>query len=494
MSTSTKEKNPVPHTCDECVKTFATYRGYANHMGRKHGVPGKSAGLMRLRKREAEKKLGLKETINSNARVEIIDGKVHINSPYAPRPHQLQVHQDTHRYKVIVAHRRFGKTTLAINHLIKQALEDIREHDAQPVRRFWYIAPTYKQAKTIAFEMIKQFLPEEFIVKKHEHDLLFKLRNGNEISLKGTENPDSLRGVGLRGVVFDEYQSIPKNVWDEIIEPTLHDDKNNPGWAFFLGTPLGRNHFYELYKKNHKDWKSFHFSAYDTDIFKKDYLEEKQRSQPEEIFRQEYLAEFLEGEGTVFRNIAACTAPKNTCYEHPRYDKSYQLGVDLARLQDWTVLTVTDNTNKVVYFERFQNVDWEYQKLKIIAVAERYLHARTVIDATGVGDVIANDLRKAHLNIVPYRITTSEKKVELIENLKLRFALQQVTIPEERELIRELEAYKYSLTPSGRVKYEAPQGFHDDTVISLALSIWNKVPHKTLAQNQSHYGAYDDEY
>lgn len=396
--------------------------------------------------------------------------KTEIKIPYAPRPLQRKVHDDKTRHKVIVAHRRFGKTTLALNELIRAAL-------MRPNARFWYVAPTYRQAKTIAYDLIQRYLPSELVVKRNENDLTFKLWNGSEIALKGAENKDSLRGVGLKGLVLDEYELMDRDVWEAILEPTLNDNPQDPGWAIFLGTPNGRNHFFELFMKDGKPgWKSYKFSALETNQLDPAFIDRAREDLPEDTFRQEYLAEFLEGEGTVFRGLKACIRPPEHCYDQPRFGSSYQMGVDLARLRDYTVLTVVNQDRRVVYWERLQRMDWEFQKLKIMAMSEQYGHCRVVIDATGVGDPVATDLERYGCNILAYKMQSSEPKRALIENLKLRIEQGQIIIPNERELVRELEAYRFEITDRGRVIFEAPSGFHDDAVISLALAVWDMQP------------------
>jgi uncharacterized C2H2 Zn-finger protein len=489
-STATKVLN-VP--CPDCGKIFRDNRGVFGHRKFVHGFrKGTSKGVSEERVNVRETQVAPLEkdapkTKVEKSYIEQTPEGTRIHIAYHPREFQKMVHKDVHRFKVIVAHRRFGKTTLAINEIIKHAIEI--------PGRYWYVAPTYRQAKTIAYDMLQSFLPVELIEKRNENELTFKLFNGSEIALKGAENRDSLRGVGLKGLILDEYGMMERSVWEAVLEPTLNDSQENKGWCIFIGTPNGRNHFYELFKKPPSDeYACFHFKADVTNILSKEFIEQARNKLPEETFRQEYLAEFLEGEGSVFRGIEAIAAPTDLCYEDPQWGKQYQLGVDLARLRDFTVITVVDQNLKVVRWERFQKLDWEYQKLKIIAIAEQYGHARVVIDATGVGDPIAQSLIAEGMNVLPFKMTHSSAKKELIDNLKLRIEQKQITIPKEKELLDELEAYQYQLTPSGVVKYEAPSGFHDDCVMSLALSVYDMVVRPERARQESHFGSYDDNF
>lgn len=501
QSTSTKSLTAAKNVpCVPCNRIFKNNAGLSNHNRKVHNAPLKGTYVAQDDKYRERKEVLLskgdgalpQEISNASKHIlKIIDTpegrKTNVTIAYSPRALQLQVHKAIARYKVIVAHRRFGKTTLAINELVKAALE-------KP-GRYWYVAPTYRQAKTIAYALLQRYLPMEFIVKKNEQELTFQLSTGSEIALKGAENRDSLRGVGLNGLVLDEYGMMEREVWEAILEPTLQDDPVNPGWAIFIGTPNGRNHFYELFAKaDGEKWKAFHFSGEETGILSKDYLADRRDKLPQDTYRQEYLAEFLEGEGSVFRGLKNVIRPKHQCYFQPQFGASYQMGVDLAKMHDWTVLTVVDGQSRVVYWERFSKIDWEYQKLKIMAVAERYNHARVVIDATGVGDPIAQDLISAGLAIMPFKISSAKVKKELIDNLKLRIEQQQVTIPEEKQLVAELEAYQFILTPSGTIKYAAPGGFHDDCVISLALAIWQLSPASYQRAVHNNFGIYDDRF
>jgi len=174
---------------------------------------------------------------------------------YLPHIYQSEIHKDTSRFRVVVFPRQTGKTTLAVNELIKKAFlsEGL----------YFYLAPTYRQAEMIAWRKFKELLPKELVEKINESKLEIKLRNGSIIALKGADNEDSLRGVTLSGIVIDEYAQINKSVWDEIILPELAVKK---AWALFIGTPKGKNHFYEVFKRGdsdlHPDYKSFHIDIY----------------------------------------------------------------------------------------------------------------------------------------------------------------------------------------------------------------------------------------
>ena len=232
-------------------------------------------------------------------------------------PKQLEVFNCKTRFKVIAAGRRFGKSRLAAWTLIIEALQS-KEKDV------FYIAPTYQQARDIMWGMLKE-LAHEVITAAHENTSVLTLANGRKIYLKGADRPDTLRGVGLAYVVIDEYADIKPNVWEQIIRPALADVQ---GGAMFIGTPKGRNHFYELYKlgesKKDPEWESFHYTSYDNPLIPAKEIEAAKASMSSFAFRQEFMASFEAASRDIFK-------PEWIVYEdeEPK-DGRFFIAVDLA--------------------------------------------------------------------------------------------------------------------------------------------------------------------
>jgi len=198
------------------------------------------------------------------------------------------------RFRVVIAGRRFGKTHLAIRELCFHAKE--------PNKEVWYIAPTYKMAKQIVWKKLKNKLQDLNWVKKHnETELTLQLRNGSTISLKGADNYDSLRGVGLDFIVLDEFADIDPEAWYETLRPTLSDKQ---GRALFIGTPKGiGNWSYEVYQNTLEDpdnWHSFQFTTIDGGQVPLEEIEQARRDLDERTFRQEYLATFETFSGRIY--------------------------------------------------------------------------------------------------------------------------------------------------------------------------------------------------
>lgn len=209
-------------------------------------------------------------------------------------PKQLEVFNDKTRFKVVAAGRRFGKSRLAAWTLLIEALKS-KEKDV------FYIAPTFQQAKDIMWGMLKE-LGHEIISAAHENTAVLTLVNGRKIYLKGSDRPDTLRGVGLSYVVLDEYADMKANVWEQIVRPALADVQ---GGAMFIGTPKGRNHFYEIFKlgESGKDpeWVSFHYTSYDNPLIPQTEIEAAKRSMSSFAFRQEFMSSFEAASRDLFK-------------------------------------------------------------------------------------------------------------------------------------------------------------------------------------------------
>lgn len=220
---------------------------------------------------------------------------MNITIPYSPRPEQQQIHERLNRFNVLVCHRRFGKTVLSINELLKECLSS--DPKIRPNARYAYIAPIYKQAKRIAWDYLKDFtqnIAERKYKKTNETELSISFKHNNSrISLYGADNADALRGIYLDGVVMDEIAYMRPSVWTKIVRPCLSD---RLGWAIFIGTPNGRNMFYDLYEDAKSDefpeWTAMMYKVDQTSIIDPNELEELRKSMMPDEFAQEYMCSF----------------------------------------------------------------------------------------------------------------------------------------------------------------------------------------------------------
>jgi len=211
-------------------------------------------------------------------------------------PAQLEIFNSKARFKVVSAGRRFGKSRLAAWILIIKALQS----ESKDV---FYIGPTFQQSKDIMWNMLKELLEgTDLIETTHENTATMTLVNGRRISLKGSDRPDTLRGIGLSYVVLDEYASMKVEVWEQIIRPTLADVK---GGALFIGTPAGKNHFYEIWQEakdeKKEDWEAFQYNSTDNPLLDPEEIKTARETMSTQAFRQEFEASFVSFTGGIFK-------------------------------------------------------------------------------------------------------------------------------------------------------------------------------------------------
>jgi phage FluMu gp28-like protein len=215
-------------------------------------------------------------------------------------------------------------------------------------------------------------------------------------------------------------------------------------------------------------YKSFEFPSHTSKFVTPEFIEECKKTMPELTYMQEIEAHFIEGEGEVFKNIKSCIEGE---LQEPKQQYSYTMGLDLARLHDFTVITIMNNsTNHVDYFERFNTIDWTLQCKRVKAVYDRYFQPQVVMDSTGLGDPVYEMLQKEGISSIhPYKYNAQTKKA-LIDKLSIDLQYRKITFPNIPELISELESFSYEVSPSGNITYDAPEGLFDDCVNSLALA------------------------
>lgn len=362
-----------------------------------------------------------------------------------PSPHinQQKILENDKRFRVIMCGRRFGKSELS------QILSVTYASRGLSVA---YITPTYGLAK-VFFSKLTEALP----FPNNKSDLKIAFPTGGEIEFFTGERLDNLRGRKFHLVIVDEASFIPdlENGWNNSIRPTLTDYK---GKAVFLSTPRGKNFFYSLFmKEGENDWGSFKFTSYDNPFIDPQEIDDARMQLPEVVFEQEYMANPSENSANPFGNafIRSCVKPISN-------QPVVAFGIDVAKSFDHTVIIGLDNSGNVAYYDRFQ-MDWHNTKENI----KRLPRCPILIDSTGVGDPILEDLKRDGLQIEGLKFT-SQSKQQLMEGLST--AIQQSKIGFPDGVIKdELEVFEYEFTKSG-VRYSAPTGFHDDAVCALALA------------------------
>lgn len=244
-------------------------------------------------------------------------------------PGQEEVFYDDHRYKVVAAGRRFGKSFLAaVTLFVEAAKNETVRSDGETIdlalEKVYYVAPTFTQGKEILWPVLKE-LGHDLIAQAYENEASLRLINGRTIHINGADRPDSLRGTGLSYVVMDEYAFMKEEVWEMIISPQL---ARSEGGALFIGTPDGKNHFYQLWcyglDPDYPNWKSWHFGSIDNPYLPRAEIDEMKARMSAERYAQEAEASFEGGSGVVF------TADMFGIVEHEPYPGDYYIAIDLA--------------------------------------------------------------------------------------------------------------------------------------------------------------------
>jgi len=391
---------------------------------------------------------------------------IQIPHQFKPRSYELPLLKSNKRFKVAVWHRRAGKSKTALNQQI------IRSQITKGI--YYYFAPTYRQAKSICWDaLVKEHVPYGIYDKMNDSELAIYYRNGSIQKFVGCEDIDKHRGINPIDVVFDEYSEMNEEIWTAIIQPVLRE---NHGTATFIFTPKGKNHSWKLFKMAQdmpQEWYTSLLTCNDTKVFPEAELDEIRRNTPQALYEQEYMCSFVDDAGQFFRRIKNCIYSKDTMLPEAG---DFQLGVDLAKHNDWTVLTPFCLNSFIAYpQERFNQIDWNLQKAKIEATARRFNNALIWPDSTGVGDPIVEDLFARGLRIGGedhrgFKFTETSR-TNLLNNLAILLEQNKIRIPDDEGLIAELESFRYTLGDGGKTKISVPEGMTDDRVMSLALSV-----------------------
>lgn len=400
---------------------------------------------------------------------------VTIPHQFSPRPYQLNLLKALDngiKRAVIVWHRRSGKDKVCFNYMVKKAFER--------VGTYFYLLPTRVQAKQVIWDNIDNdgfkmldHIPKEVIKNTNTTELKIELINGSIIQLMPADEFKT-SGVGTNpiGIVISEYSIVDNQAW-KFISPIL---VANGGWAIFNFTPRGMNHAHTLLQqaKQNDKWYWEVLTANDTNVFTKEQIDEEKKSNSVDFIEQEYFCKFIEGAGSFFKRYRENSYDMETLLTQ---EGDFQLGVDLAKYQDYTVITPFNLNYFIAYpQERFNQIDWNLQKAKIEASARRYNNSKVWIDSTGVGDPVVEDLKARGVNIggddsLGFKFTETSRK-NLLDNLAILLEQDKIKIPRDEGLLSELESFRYEMSDRGKIKVMAPIGLHDDRVMSLALAVW----------------------
>lgn len=426
--------------------------------------------------------------------------------PYRPRFPQDEIHKqlETHRFCVLVAHRRLGKTVLSVNHLIKRAITDRKERGM-----YAYLAPFRNQAEQIAWGYLKHYTSQIPAISINEQKLSILLPNGATIRIFGADNSDALRGMYFDGVVIDEVAQIKPTLWGEVIRPALADRK---GWAAFIGTPKGINLFSQLYdqalnlmSKGDPDWIAMLYSVEQTHVIDEKELAALKVEMSENEFRQEFLCDFSAAQDNGLIPIDDIRAAANKFYRESEYMGAPLIyGIDVARF----------GSDASVIFKRRGLVAFEpivIRKFDNMALADRIAveMAKEKPDAvfidSGAGQGVIDRLRQMRFDVVevPFGAQAIDKEQFANRRMEMWWHMAQWikqggAIPPDPVLQGDLGAPTYGYTPKGPKILEAKDklkeriGRSPDLADALALTFAAPVaPKLSRSMERAIYGAKD---
>lgn len=382
-------------------------------------------------------------------------------------PGQVRVLQHARRFNTVACGRRWGKTTLGL----MLAWSGRRTALRTGFDVAW-VAPSYKLLDE-AWRMAKK-LYRPFILRTDANLHRMELSTGAALDCWTMEDEDVGRGRKYGLVIVDEAAMARhlEAAWNAALSPTLTD---YTGGAWFFSTPKGHNYFHSLSQEWQSDdeWAHHHAPSDENPYLPREEIERQRRKLPERIFAQEYLAQFLEDGGGVFRRVTAAvdTALATDPGSRDVGDgRAYVIGVDWGRHQDFTVFVVLDARDKaVVALDRFTQIEYSLQLARLRALLTRYPHAALVAEANSIGGPLVEQLRRDGVNVSAFQ-TTHASKGQIIESLAVAFEQGELRIPAAQWLIDELLAFDQERTASGMMRYSAPAGSHDDGVMALAIA------------------------
>lgn len=390
---------------------------------------------------------------------------------------QLAILQRAGRFNAVACGRRFGKTAMGLA-ITATGWPGCFKGTTSGFDVGWF-SPTYKLLDD-AWRLARRAYGN-MIVRTDSQQRRLEMATGAALDFWTLEDPDAGRGRKYGLVVVDEAAMARhlEQAWTAAIRPTLTDFE---GGAWFFSTPKGRNYFWQLYQRaegpREAPWRAHHAPSAANPHLPPAEIEEARLSLPERVFAQEYLAQFLDDGGGVFRRVTAAvdsTLPADPYAARDAGDgRAYVIGVDWGRHEDFTVLTVIDAKDRaVVAVDRFTQIDYAIQLARLQALAQRFPRAPILAESNSMGGPLVEHLQRLRLPVRPFQ-TTAASKAEAIEALALAFEQGALRIPPLQWLVDELLAYDQERLPSGTIRYGAPPGAHDDGVMSLAIA-WHDI-------------------
>ena len=383
----------------------------------------------------------------------------------------VKVLQGPAKYITVVAPRQTGKTFTAMQALLYWGIND-------PGSKIFFCSPTYAQAKKVLEELYNAIAESGIVESYNKSDVTLKLKNGTVMMFKSTEREDSLRGYTGDYMIVDEAAYHGEEVWGSVLKPIMLVRGKK---VLFISTPRGNNFFKKLYDagqdKDQPDYASCRMHYTENPYLDIKELEEARKSLPQHIFAAEYEGSFTDSGQTVF--------DMDSVQQHQYWNRPQGkvfCGVDLGRANDYTVATFIDANGNIIDQYRDNLQDWAHMTREIVERIKKW-NATTMVEVNSIGDVIYEMIKKQWSDTHPF-VTSNKSKNEIIEALAVDLNEGNTKLPSQSHteaLWFELSIFEYEYSPKTRtIRYNAPNGFHDDTVMSCAIANFNRKQNKTL--------------
>lgn len=366
-------------------------------------------------------------------------------------------------FYTLVCGRQIGKTLLLINMLLYYGIN-------KPRHTLLWVSPFYSMAVKVLSQILDAIEFTPITKEANKSEKIITLVNGTRIYFRSAEKPETIRGLSIDYCFLDEAQDISDDAFNKAILPTLTAKGKK---CLVAGTPKTKNWFYTYFQRgDESNYNSYTAPSSISPYVSEEFLKEQKESLPPAIYNQEFEAQWQEGDGEVFQNIdGVCIQDAFPTTRERTYG-----GLDIGTKQDYSVLTILDRSGRVVHVWRERSLEYSKIVEKVVYLCNQY-KTNLLVEANSIGDAVFEMIRKKYRNVKPF-ITTNTTKENIIRRLISDIADGNLELPSPNlfpPLYKELQMFQYKYLPSGKVSYQAMSGFHDDTVMSLAICNWNRI-------------------
>ena len=388
---------------------------------------------------------------------------------FSPYPFQKGIIDDViskdDMFYTLTCGRQIGKTLLLINLLLYYAINNSRTN-------LLWVSPYYSMATKVLLQILNAIEGSGIVKNANRADYIITLVNGSTIWFRSAEKPETIRGLSIDYCFIDEAQDVSDNAFNKAILPTLTAKGRK---CLIAGTPKVKNWFYQYFYKgisNEPNYNSYTAPSSISPYVSEEFLKAQQESLPPAIYKQEFLAEWLEGDSEVFSNIDGVCVLN----DWPQTRERTRGGLDIGVKGDYTVLTIMDAVGRVVWMWRERGLEYTQIVDKVVYYCTQY-NTELFVESNSIGDAVYEMIRKKWKNTQPF-VTTNTSKENIIRRLISDMADGALELPSPNlfpPLYKELQVFTFKYLSSGKVQYEAMAGFHDDCVMSLAICNWNRI-------------------